>query len=178
MDTFLLYGSVPYSSPCSVYPHVCLSTLRIVPRCVDIMSLTIDGGSPISTSHSFPRSHPVSNVVALSYGMYSWYCRNYCLGCTSVVQQEPHEFGSFLDTVRQNNRSFTSFDRNAKWWDRITTTIIAPTPLVAANFIIVEKLINRIGPKFSRLSGKWCKFRFLFFVISLDSRSNALAVFW
>ena len=32
MDTFLLYGSVPYWSRCSDYPHVCLSTLCIVPR--------------------------------------------------------------------------------------------------------------------------------------------------
>jgi len=35
---------------------------------------------------------------------------------------------------------------------QITTTIIAPTPLVAANFVILGQLIVRLGPKYSRLS--------------------------
>ncbi|KAL4243408.1 hypothetical protein ABKN59_001269 [Abortiporus biennis] len=38
---------------------------------------------------------------------------------------------------------------------QITTTIIAPTPLVAANFVILGRLIQRLGPSYSRLSGKW-----------------------
>ncbi|KDQ58307.1 hypothetical protein JAAARDRAFT_128618 [Jaapia argillacea MUCL 33604] len=40
---------------------------------------------------------------------------------------------------------------------QITTTIIAPTPLVAANFIILGKIIRRLGSQYSRLSPKWCK---------------------
>lgn len=39
---------------------------------------------------------------------------------------------------------------------RITTTIIAPTPLVAANFIILGRIISRLGSRYSRLSPKWC----------------------
>ncbi|KAF8990763.1 RTA1 like protein-domain-containing protein [Cyathus striatus] len=35
---------------------------------------------------------------------------------------------------------------------QITTTIIAPTPLVAANFIILGRLISQLGPQYSRLS--------------------------
>ncbi|KAF8990477.1 RTA1-domain-containing protein [Cyathus striatus] len=38
---------------------------------------------------------------------------------------------------------------------QITTTIIAPTPLVAANFIILGRLISQVGPQYSRLSPKW-----------------------
>ncbi|KDQ63571.1 hypothetical protein JAAARDRAFT_29591 [Jaapia argillacea MUCL 33604] len=38
---------------------------------------------------------------------------------------------------------------------QITTTIIAPTPLVAANFIILGKIIRRLGSQYSRLSPKW-----------------------
>ncbi|KAJ3488238.1 hypothetical protein NLI96_g2984 [Meripilus lineatus] len=38
---------------------------------------------------------------------------------------------------------------------QITTTIIAPTPLVAANFVILGQLIRRLGPKYSRLSPIW-----------------------
>ncbi|KAJ3488235.1 hypothetical protein NLI96_g2983 [Meripilus lineatus] len=41
---------------------------------------------------------------------------------------------------------------------RITTTIIAPTPLVAANFVMLGFLIGKLGSKYSRLSPKWCKY--------------------
>ena len=42
---------------------------------------------------------------------------------------------------------------------RISTTIIAPTPLVAANFMILGQMIVRLGPCYSRLSPMWCKCR-------------------
>ncbi|KAI0078296.1 RTA1-like protein [Panus rudis PR-1116 ss-1] len=38
---------------------------------------------------------------------------------------------------------------------QISTTIIAPTPLIAANFIILGRLINGLGSCYSRLSSKW-----------------------
>ncbi|GBE84478.1 RTA1-domain-containing protein [Sparassis latifolia] len=38
---------------------------------------------------------------------------------------------------------------------QITTTIIAPTPLVAANFVILGQIITRLGECYSRLSAKW-----------------------
>ncbi|KAF8878929.1 RTA1-like protein [Infundibulicybe gibba] len=37
---------------------------------------------------------------------------------------------------------------------QITATIIAPTPLVAANFIILGRIIRQLGPSYSRLSPK------------------------
>ncbi|KAG1737971.1 RTA1 like protein-domain-containing protein [Suillus lakei] len=37
---------------------------------------------------------------------------------------------------------------------QLVGTIIAPTPLVAANFIILGKIINQVGPQFSRLTPK------------------------
>lgn len=39
---------------------------------------------------------------------------------------------------------------------RITTTIIAPTPLIAANFVILGRIIKRLGQQYSRLSAMWC----------------------
>jgi hypothetical protein len=36
-------------------------------------------------------------------------------------------------------------------------TILAPTPLVAANFIILGKIITQLGTQYSRLSPKLCK---------------------
>lgn len=44
---------------------------------------------------------------------------------------------------------------------RITTTIIAPTPLVAANFILLGQIINILGLRYSRLSATWCTFDIL-----------------
>ncbi|KAF8871610.1 RTA1-domain-containing protein [Infundibulicybe gibba] len=35
---------------------------------------------------------------------------------------------------------------------QITATILAPTPFVAANFVILGKIIRRLGPSYSRLS--------------------------
>ncbi|KAI0263773.1 RTA1 like protein-domain-containing protein [Gloeopeniophorella convolvens] len=37
---------------------------------------------------------------------------------------------------------------------QIATTIIAPTPLVAANFILLGRIIQRLGPQYSRLTPK------------------------
>ena len=39
---------------------------------------------------------------------------------------------------------------------RIATTIIAPTPLIAANFVILGQIIKRLGQQYSRLSAMWC----------------------
>ena len=40
-------------------------------------------------------------------------------------------------------------------FNRLTCTILAPTPLLAANFLIMERIILRLGPQYSRLSPKW-----------------------
>lgn len=39
---------------------------------------------------------------------------------------------------------------------RITTTIIAPTPLVAANFVILGRIIGILGTQYSRLGPTLC----------------------
>ncbi|VDB94162.1 unnamed protein product [Peniophora sp. CBMAI 1063] len=38
---------------------------------------------------------------------------------------------------------------------QITTTIISPTPLIAANFIMLGRIILRLGEGYSRLSQRW-----------------------
>ncbi|KAI0635442.1 RTA1-domain-containing protein [Trametes polyzona] len=38
---------------------------------------------------------------------------------------------------------------------QITTTIIAPTPLIAANFVILGQVIKRLGQQYSRLNAMW-----------------------
>ncbi|KAI0741783.1 RTA1-domain-containing protein [Daedaleopsis nitida] len=44
---------------------------------------------------------------------------------------------------------------------QIIATIIAPTPLIAANFIILGEIIRRLGQQFSRLQAKWYTIIFL-----------------
>ena len=41
---------------------------------------------------------------------------------------------------------------------RTVTTINGPTPLVAAYFVILAEIIRRLGPCYSRLRPKLCKF--------------------
>lgn len=38
---------------------------------------------------------------------------------------------------------------------QLCTTVLAPTPLVAANFVILGQIISRLGQQYSRLSAKW-----------------------
>jgi len=40
---------------------------------------------------------------------------------------------------------------------RAVTLVIAPTPLVAANFIALGRIIRRLGPQYSRLTPRRCK---------------------
>jgi hypothetical protein len=51
---------------------------------------------------------------------------------------------------------------------QISTTIIAPTPLVAANFLILGIIIRRLGSHYSRLSPRWYTIIFCSFdIVSL-----------
>jgi hypothetical protein len=45
---------------------------------------------------------------------------------------------------------------------RVTTLVVAPTLLVAANFILLGRVIRRLGPQYSRLTPKLCESHILF----------------
>ncbi|KAL6303734.1 RTA1-domain-containing protein, partial [Sparassis latifolia] len=51
--------------------------------------------------------------------------------------------------------SSINVDLLAPYIMQMTTTIIAPTPLIAANFVILGQIIRRLGPCYSRLSPMW-----------------------
>ncbi|KAH8108532.1 RTA1-domain-containing protein [Phellopilus nigrolimitatus] len=59
------------------------------------------------------------------------------------------------ETIGWSGRLWSSqtFDGNASvpYLMQISSTIIAPTPLVAANFIILGRIIQKLGPQYSRL---------------------------
>ncbi len=40
---------------------------------------------------------------------------------------------------------------------RAVNLVVAPTPLVAANFILLGRIIRRLGPQYSRLTPRRCK---------------------
>ncbi|KAJ6557562.1 RTA1-domain-containing protein [Mycena capillaripes] len=48
---------------------------------------------------------------------------------------------------------------------QITSTIIAPTPLIAVNFILLTRIVERLGPCYSRLTPTWYTSLFLSFDI-------------
>jgi len=48
---------------------------------------------------------------------------------------------------------------------QISTTILAPTPFIAANFIILGRITQRLGPQYCRLTFKWYTILFLSFDI-------------
>jgi len=57
---------------------------------------------------------------------------------------------------------------NTPFLIQISTTIIAPTPLVAANFLILGIIIRRLGGHYSRLSPRWYTIVFCSFdIVSL-----------
>lgn len=45
---------------------------------------------------------------------------------------------------------------------RIVCTIIAPTPLLAANFVILARIIGKLGDSYSRLGPRLCRSFFLY----------------
>ncbi|KAJ3832698.1 hypothetical protein F5878DRAFT_446896 [Lentinula raphanica] len=47
---------------------------------------------------------------------------------------------------------------------QLTCTILAPTPLLAGNFIILGSIIQQLGPKYSRISPWWYTIIFCSFV--------------
>ncbi|KAK0457343.1 RTA1-like protein, partial [Desarmillaria tabescens] len=59
-----------------------------------------------------------------------------------------------LEILGWSARLWSSFNPGLKdpFGMQLTCTILAPTPLLAANFVILEKLIQRLGTEYSRLS--------------------------
>ncbi|KAJ7228097.1 RTA1-domain-containing protein [Mycena rebaudengoi] len=69
----------------------------------------------------------------------------------------------FGELVGWGGRLWSSFSPQAKDPNlmQITTTIISPTPLLAVNFILLSRLVQRLGISYSWLSPKWYTIIFL-----------------
>ncbi|KAF9074170.1 RTA1 like protein-domain-containing protein [Rhodocollybia butyracea] len=62
-----------------------------------------------------------------------------------------------LELMGWSARLWSSLNPNllAPYEMQLTCTILAPTPFVAGNFLILGRIINRLGTKYSRLPPRW-----------------------
>ncbi|PPQ84918.1 hypothetical protein CVT25_004586 [Psilocybe cyanescens] len=66
-------------------------------------------------------------------------------------------FCGVIEVVGWSGRLWSSYNplNGSAFQMQITCTIIAPTPLLAANFVILGNIIKRLGPAYSRLTPRW-----------------------
>ncbi|KAF9457833.1 RTA1 like protein-domain-containing protein [Collybia nuda] len=62
-----------------------------------------------------------------------------------------------LEVAGWSGRLWSSFTPSSfdAFMLQICATILAPTPMVAANFIILSRIINRLGASYSRIPARW-----------------------
>ncbi|KAJ7887158.1 RTA1-like protein [Mycena leptocephala] len=99
-----------------------------------------------SLSLFFTLTHALGSVLhaaqAAYFGMW-WLLPTACLcGIGELVGWSGRLWSSFAPTLGD------------PYMMQITTTIIAPTPLIAVNFILLGRIITRLGPAYSRLTPK------------------------
>ncbi|KAI0061918.1 RTA1-like protein [Artomyces pyxidatus] len=72
-------------------------------------------------------------------------------------------FAGILEIIGWAGRLWSSQNvlLNTPFLIQIVCLIIAPTPLVASNFIILGRIIRRLGSRYSRLSARWYTIVFL-----------------
>jgi hypothetical protein len=114
-------------------------------------------GLIIVNSGTFGPSHSLSDDVVAANGSSRWSGRDFGMECSTLVFSKPLAYYSLHNPVSSSFVPF-SFFCCQHMVVRISCTIIAPTPLVAANFVILGMIIKTLGDYYSRLSTKWCKF--------------------
>jgi hypothetical protein len=72
-----------------------------------------------------------------------------------VVESEPFHKEAIYHTVSkmQSSPSVPLLIRGY----RAVALVVAPTPFVAANFILLGRIIRRLGPQYSRLTTTQCE---------------------
>lgn len=76
---------------------------------------------------------------------------------SSLVKFLAVTWDAIQNTVSPFPKIFININQNADMDIRIVATILGPTPLLAANFVIFGVIIDRLGVQFSRLSPRSCK---------------------
>ncbi|THH08175.1 hypothetical protein EW145_g2886 [Phellinidium pouzarii] len=131
-----LYGYTPTTSVCFTFIGLFAVSASAPPRSVlQVFCLDID---------CCRRRHTVIHgCEAVAYKLW-WFLGLATLACVMEV------FG----WVGRLLSSFAPADLTA-YTIQIVATVIAPTPLLASNFIILGMIIRHLGEQYSRLSSKW-----------------------
>ena len=111
------------------------------------------------SSASFEPSYFLPHVVAVSYNWSLWCTRDRGMVRSTLVKFFTVTRGTIQNSVSFSISSCTfnsPINGNTKNF-RIVGTILGPTPLLAANFVIFGVLIHRLGVQYSRLSPRSCK---------------------
>ncbi|KZT38831.1 RTA1-domain-containing protein [Sistotremastrum suecicum HHB10207 ss-3] len=83
---------------------------------------------------------PVVHFIEAAYFGMWWLLPTACLGGISEILGWAARFWSSRNPQNLN-----------PYIMQITTTIIAPTPLIAANFVILGRMIEQLGPEYNRI---------------------------
>jgi len=109
-------------------------------------------------SRAYRASFPLPFVVVVPDRRPLRLARSNRLEWPIVVKQKRNVAEGVRYAVRGPGvHQFRTFDADHESRDRITTTILAPTPFIAANFIILGRITKRLGPQYCRLTFKWCE---------------------
>ncbi|KAJ8522260.1 hypothetical protein ONZ45_g1130 [Pleurotus djamor] len=103
-----------------------------------------------------PTQYVAYIFVAVSHSVQAVMTRSWWLFPTAC-------FGGAIEVLGWIGRLWSSYSvyESTPFQIQILATIIAPTPLVAANFMILGRIILRLGPSYSRLRPKWYTWTFL-----------------
>ena len=131
-----------------VSPHVGLLPLyRQIKKSLTMVVIRIS--LPYCTSNSF------ASLVVIPQCSFLWHSRARRLERSTVVESEPFYKEAIYHTVSEVQRSpFVSLLMDGY---RAVALVVAPTPFVAANFILLGRIIRRLGPQYSRLTPTLCK---------------------
>ena len=120
--------------------------LRYSRRCLLLIVVHIAQAHRFRLWWLFPTAVLCGLLEILGWSGRLWSSRNPTLHKAFVMQ--------CVSPMSINFRTFYA-DRESR--GRISTTILAPTPFIAASFIILGRITKRLGPQYCRLSFKWCE---------------------
>lgn len=109
----------------------------------------------VSISRPCRPEYQIQTLVAPSDSMPVWSHRVGGMGCSCEVGLRPDFTDTGSDSVCLLSRL-----QKTRYADSVARTVLlimAPTPLVASNFMIFSRIVARGGQQFSRLSPRRCK---------------------
>jgi hypothetical protein len=151
---FLPYNYVPTEWVCITFLALFgLSTCKAPPTLsTDLESLTL---VVIRLSTPYCTSNTLASLVVIPHCSPLRRSRVLRLERSTVVESEPFHKEAIYHTV--SKMQWFAFVTLLMGGHRAVSLVVAPTPLVAANFTLLGRVIRRLGPQYSRLTTTQCK---------------------